>query len=276
MRVFSSIAVWVLILISGGFFPLRAFADDRDDLHEPGREIKRVNLDLSDGRCQANSPSVLKLIGAAALIAPAEYFLNVALHEGSHALAVKTFGGKVQDFKITPSKDGEGYVMFGKTEYTGEFSKAQLAIIDIAPKISDILIVGSYAALQESENVPQNKYAQVAAAMVATGAWVDFSQDILFVGSQNDLTKFMSRLGARDGGERFSYKLGYGALALAGGLEIGKGWHRVFQKDHSRNLQGKGQGNGQGNGRMKPGLAVTRMSTELGQGYVGIGIGGSF
>ncbi|HLE01098.1 MAG TPA: hypothetical protein VJB59_12615 [Bdellovibrionota bacterium] len=272
MRFFSSAAVWVLILISGAFFPLNAFAIDRDDLDERGREIKRVNLDLSDGRCQVNSPSALKLIGAAALIAPAEYFLTAALHEGSHVLAVKTFGGKVQNFEITPSKDGEGYVIFSKTEYTGDFSKAQLAITDIAPKISDILIVGSYAALQESESIPQNKYAQVAAAMVATGAWVDFSKDIIFVGSQNDLTKFMSRLGAQDGSERFSYKLGYGALALAGGLEIGKGWHRVFQKNNSGNPQGKGQGKG----RMKSGLAVTRMSTELGQGYVGIGIGGSF
>ena len=49
----------------------------------------------------------------------------------------------------------------------------------IAPKITDALLLGGFAALVLTVAWPNNRYAQLALTVFATGLWIDFSKDVL-------------------------------------------------------------------------------------------------
>jgi hypothetical protein len=172
-------------------------------------------------------PSDLQLFLEGVGMAVPAYFLGVAAHEGSHALGVVMAGGEVTDISVLPSKLN-GRFVFGYTSWQGEFTKTERMLISIAPKITDLAMMGTYTALFETGAYPRNKHLQVVLIVLATTAWVDFTKDIIVTHPDNDLVRFYDGLGFETESERLPMRLLHGAISLAAAIEIGRGIYRLF------------------------------------------------
>jgi len=174
-------------------------------------------------------PSDRTLVYAGLALTPPMYFLGVTLHEGSHAIAAKLVGAKVLDFHVfPPGRDPKGHLRFGWTYVRGLSTKHDRLWFYVAPKITGALLLGGFAALVFTDAWPQNRYGQVALAVVGTGLWVDFSKDLIAFRKSNDVVKVLD-LWCMRGWKQIPPRLVYAAAVTGFGLVVAHGYRRTFE-----------------------------------------------
>ena len=139
-------------------------------------------------------PSDRDLVYAGLALAPPTYLLGVTLHEGSHALGATLVGATVDELHVfPPGRDPHIHKFrFGWTYVHGLRSRTDKALFYVAPKITDTLLLGGFAALVFTDAWPRNRYGQLALTVLATGLWVDFSKDLILFASSNDVPKVLN------------------------------------------------------------------------------------
>ncbi len=196
---------------------------------------------------QETSP--LKVVGLGALMALPTYVLGVTWHEGSHAAAAKLVGGNVTGFSILPERHPiDGHLTFGHSNYNSgkicgggtdsdgilhiqgfcPFTKGQNTFILLAPKLTDLALMGGYTALNETNHLPENLYARIAISAVAVGAWVDFSKDLLATSDYDDVNRVYKLLGQNPHDKTNPYAMAYLGMSALSGVGVGRGVYRLL------------------------------------------------
>ena len=192
--------------------------------------MKRIALlALLASRVAAADPSDRTLVLVGLAMAPPTYVIGVSLHEGSHALAAKLVGADVDEVHLfPPGVDPHVHVFrFGWTYVHGLQSRADRAVFYVAPKITDVALLGGFAALVLTRAWPHDRYAQLALTVGATGLWVDFAKDLVVFSPNDDVVKFFDVLcirGWRQVAARIVYAAGAGGLALL----VARGYEQTF------------------------------------------------
>lgn len=128
------------------------------------------------------------------------YFAHIALHEGSHALAIKSMGGTIVDFRVWPSViDDKLY--FGYVRWISDqpFTKQQRAFTILAPQITNALLFCATETIfycnQISPRSPAAPFLFVFGELIP---WIDFlatiikSSDIEHLESQAGVPHYVS------------------------------------------------------------------------------------
>ena len=180
-------------------------------------------------RAAADPPSDRTLVLVGLGLALPTYAVGVVAHEGSHAIAAKLAGARVEQFRPWPGRDRRtGAFQLGLTRVTGLFGcKSRLAFY-LAPKLTDVALLGAYVGYYHSSAYPSGSWGQLVVTVLATGFWLDFAKDTILWSPHNDLVKAMHLMGAHDELHRFPIRLGF-ALASAGlGYLVLQGHERLF------------------------------------------------
>jgi hypothetical protein len=175
-------------------------------------------------------PETDHLVWAGLGFAVPTYFLGVIAHEGSHALAAELAGGEVDELHLLPGVR-HGHFYFGYVHTTGLTSTGQRTFFLVAPKLVDVTLLGSYAALVLTDTTPDNHYGRLALAVLATGFWVDFSKDIPAFWDHSDVVKLYNLNGATTELRRLPFRLVHLGLSVAAGAAIWIGYRDVFDED---------------------------------------------
>jgi hypothetical protein len=180
-------------------------------------------------RTAAAEPDNRDLVLAGLAMTPPTYLLGVTLHEGSHALAAKLVGGDVLDVRVfPPGIDPKAKKFrFGWVYASGLRTKNDRILFFLAPKITDSLLLGGFAALVLTNTWPDNRYAQLALTVGATGLWVDFSKDLVLFSRHNDVVKAF-RLWCMTGVKQVPARLVYAALVAGSGYVVARGYQKTF------------------------------------------------
>jgi hypothetical protein len=180
----------------------------------------------------AAQPDNTRLVEVGLAMAPVDYLAGVALHEGSHALAAKLVGADVDSLHVfPPGIDPNAKVFrFGWTYVHGLHTKADRITFLIAPKVTDTLLLGGFAALVFTSAWPSNKYGQLALTVAATGLWVDFAKDVVLFSPQNDVSKILN-LWCITGWRQIPARLLYGAMDVGLGYIVLRGYERLFDRN---------------------------------------------
>jgi hypothetical protein len=166
-------------------------------------------------------------------LAPPMYLIGTAMHEGSHALAAKLVGAEVTQFHVfPPGRDPKGIWRFGWTYVKGLKTKPQRLFFYIAPKITDLVLLGGFAALVFTDAWPDNRYGAVALTVFGTGLWVDYSKDVIAFRKSNDVVKVFD-LWCMRGWRQIPARLVYGATIVGLGLVVARGFQRTFDEPDS-------------------------------------------
>lgn len=176
-----------------------------------------------------SEPSSLQILIEGALLALPEYLLGVGIHEGSHALAVLAYDGEVTDISILPTRY-QGRLVFGLTQYRGEFTRFENAVISYAPKFADLAIIGAYSAMLRTDHYPKNKHLQLLVVVLATGAWVDLARDAFSTNSHNDTVEVYNTYGLDTEVERLPYRALQVGVSVVAGYEVSRGIRKLFRK----------------------------------------------
>lgn len=181
---------------------------------------RAVRAEPSDGE--------LALVGLA--LTPPTYFLGVALHEGSHALAAKALGAEVLSVRLLPGRDPRTRAFhFGLTRVRGLDGDGERLAFFLAPKATDTLLLGGFIALVATDAWPRSRYGQLTLTVLATGVWVDFTKDVLSFSPHNDVVKAMTLAGLDTEWRRLPVRLAYAALAGVAGYYVARGYRRTFE-----------------------------------------------
>jgi hypothetical protein len=181
----------------------------------------------------AAEPSDKTLIYTGLALTPPTYFVGVALHEGSHAVVAKLVGAEVLDVHLLPGRDPKvGKFRFGWTYVRGLQGKGERIVFYAAPKITDVALLGGFAALVLTDAWPSNRYGQLALTVFATGLWVDFSKDVLAFNKHNDVVKVFN-LWCMTGWRQIAPRLIYAGAAIGLGALVWHGYQRTFFDDDS-------------------------------------------
>jgi hypothetical protein len=174
-------------------------------------------------------PSNKRLFYTGLAMAPPTYFIGVTLHEGSHALMAEIVGADVKEMRLfPPGRDPRvNKFRFGWTYVTGLYGKTDRILFYVAPKITDSLLLGGFAALVLTSGWPENKYAQLALTVGATGLWVDFSKDVLLFSPTNDVVKVFN-LWCMKGWKQLPARLVYAAAVGGFGYVVARGYMKTF------------------------------------------------
>ncbi|MEO6772213.1 MAG: hypothetical protein ABI467_04225 [Kofleriaceae bacterium] len=177
-------------------------------------------------------PDDSTLVEVGLAMAPVDYVAGVALHEGSHALAAKLVGATVDELHVfPPGIDPHAQVFrFGWTYVHGLHTKADRITFLIAPKITDTVLLGGFAALAFTRAWPANKYGQLALTVAATGLWIDFAKDVVLFSPQNDVTKILN-LWCLTGWRQIPARLVYAAMDVGLGYLVVRGYERLFDRN---------------------------------------------
>jgi hypothetical protein len=179
-------------------------------------------------------PSDRALIVTGLAMAPPTYLVGVSLHEGSHALAAALAGGTVDKLHLfPPGRDpSTGTFRFGWTYVHGLRSTADKVAFYIAPKVTDAVLLGGFAAAVFTGAWPHNRYGQLALTVVATGLWVDFSKDVVLFAHTNDVVKVFD-LCDLTGWRQLPARLVYAAAVVGLGLVVAHGYERTFDRSET-------------------------------------------
>jgi hypothetical protein len=180
-------------------------------------------------RTAAAEPDNGDLVLAGLAMAPPTYFIGVTLHEGSHALAATMVGADVTEVRLfPPGFDPKVHKFrFGWTYVQGLRGRGEKIFFYLAPKITDGLLLGGFAALILTNTWPDNRYAQLALTVGATGLWVDFSKDVVLFSPHNDVVKAFHGW-CMTGVKQIPARLVYGALVVASGYVVARGYQKTF------------------------------------------------
>ena len=179
-------------------------------------------------------PSDRTLVLTGLAMAPPTYLLGVSLHEGSHALAAKLVGATVDTLHVfPPGRDpSTGTFRFGWTYVHGLRSRGDKVAFYIAPKLTDALLIGGFAALVFTGAWPHDRYAQLALTVLATGWWIDFSKDVVLFSRTNDVVKVFD-LWCMTGWRQLPARLVYAGAVVGLGLVVARGYERTFDRGSS-------------------------------------------
>ena len=173
-------------------------------------------------------PSDKKLFYTGLALAPPTYLLGVTLHEGSHALMAELVGADVMTLHLfPPGRDPKGYFRFGWTYVKNLRGRTNRVLFYVAPKLTDAVLLGGFAALVFTDAWPQNRYGELALTVLATGLWVDFSKDVLAFRKSNDVVRVFD-LWCMTGWKQVPARLVYGGMIAGLGYIVAKGYRRTF------------------------------------------------
>ena len=176
-------------------------------------------------------PSDRTLVYTGLALAPVDYLLGVSIHESSHALMAKLVGAEVTELHVfPPGRDPKGHFRFGWTYVRGLKGKSPRQLFFLAPKLTDLILLGGFAGLVFTDAWPNNRYGQVALTVFGTGLWVDFSKDVLATAKQNDMVKVFD-LWCIKGWRQIPARLLYTGVIVAAGLVVARGYQRTFDDD---------------------------------------------
>lgn len=179
----------------------------------------------------AAEPSNSTLVYVGLAMAPPTYVAGVSLHEGSHAIAAMLVGADVEELHLFPPgiDPHTNTFRFGWTYVHGLSSRGKRAFFYVAPKITDTVLLGGFAALVFSGAWPHNRYGQLALTVGATGLWVDFAKDVVLFSPQNDIVHFFDQL-CLTGWRQVPARLVY--AGVAGGLAyvVVRGYEKTFSE----------------------------------------------
>jgi hypothetical protein len=104
----------------------------------------------------------------------------------------------------------------------------------LAPKVTDVLGLASFGALEMSGRLPESDLARVAILTLATAIWVDFTMDIGATWDKSDLGVVYATVGANDDMSRLPYRLVQGSIAALAAVPIVHGYTRLFARQQGR------------------------------------------
>lgn len=176
-------------------------------------------------------PSDRTLVLTGMALAPPTYLVGVTLHEGSHALAAELVGATVDVLHLfPPGRDpGTNTFRFGWTYVHGLRSRGDKLAFYLAPKVTDTVLLGGFAALAFTGAWPHNRYGQLALTVFATGLWIDFAKDVVLFSPTNDVTKVFE-LWCMTGWRQVPARLVYAGLAVGLGVIVARGYQRTFER----------------------------------------------
>jgi hypothetical protein len=179
----------------------------------------------------AAEPSDRALVLTGLALAPPTYLLDVSMHEGSHALAALVVGADVDLLHLFPPgiDPGTNTFRFGWTYVHGLRSTGDRVAFYVAPKITDAVMIGGFAALAFTGAWPHNRYADVALTVLATGWWIDFSKDVVLFSHHNDVVKVFDLLGLT-GWRQIPARVVYAGAIVGLGLVVAHGYVRTFDR----------------------------------------------
>ena len=177
----------------------------------------------------AAEPSDGELVAGGLAMGIPTYALGVTLHEGTHALVGKAFGGEVVEMRLYPGRNPRnGAFQFGWVRMRGTFSRAERTTFLLAPKALDLAMLGGWTALYETDHLPDNPWGYLALLVWATGFWVDFSKDVLVFHDQNDVVKVFASYGLDTELERLPVRVLYAAASVGLGYLLYRGYDDLF------------------------------------------------
>jgi hypothetical protein len=163
------------------------------------------------------------------LLALPTWLLGTATHEGSHVVAAELVGADTLLYRPWPGRDPlTGAFQMGLTRVRGLRGDGERFLFFMAPKITDVVMLGGYVALYETSAYPDGPYGQLVLVVLATGFWVDFAKDTLAFSRHNDLVKSMSILGARTEWKRLPLRVGMATASVGLGYLVWRGYDRMF------------------------------------------------
>jgi hypothetical protein len=174
-------------------------------------------------------PSDQRLVLTGIAMAPPTYVLGVALHEGSHALAALAVGAQVEQVHLfPPGIDPSTHTFrFGWTYVRGLGTRGHQVAFYLAPKVTDVALLGGFAALVLTGAWPHNAYGQLALTVFATGLWIDFSKDVVLFSRTNDVVKVFD-LWCMKGWRQIPARLVYAGMIVGLGALVAHGYQRTF------------------------------------------------
>lgn len=170
-------------------------------------------------------------------LAPIEFLISTAVHEGSHAMVAAASGAEVTGYHPYPHREPARPFRFGDAHWYGNLTPRERSLTMAAPMFLDSAILGTYGGLLLGKALPDNRYAHMAMWVFAAGHWVNMGTHVVaksehtdtrkierYFQEEHDLTVIQSRLAVR----------GSQALVLAaGGFFLYKGLRQIF-KDTTR------------------------------------------
>lgn len=177
----------------------------------------------------AEEPSDTKLVLIGAALAPPMYLIGVSLHEGSHAIAAELVGGDATEVHLfPPAIDPKvGTFRFGWVYAQGLRTKSQKIAFYLAPKITDAILLGGFAAMVLTSAWPENKYGQLVLTVVGTGLWIDFAKDVVLFSKHNDVVKAFN-LWCMRGWKQVPARLVYAAASAGFGYVLLRAYQQTF------------------------------------------------
>jgi hypothetical protein len=178
------------------------------------------------------SDTTLVLVGAGMAIP--DYVAGVSLHESSHALAAIMLGAHVDTLHVfPPGIDPQAHVFrFGWTYVHGLKSQRDTELFLLAPKFTDAILLGGFAALVFTSAWPSNKYGELALTVVATGLWIDFAKDVVVVSPPDDVVRVLHMWCAN----AIAARAVYAVLDLGLALIVAKGYERTFSRESTTTM----------------------------------------
>ena len=171
--------------------------------------------------------STLVLVGLG--MAVPTYFLNVLLHEGTHAVVAKAYGTEIVRFQWWPGRHPQNKRFYlGYVQYRGTLTRGQQTFFLMSPKITDLVALGGYAALVGFGGLPDGHYSQLTLAVLATGFWVDFTKDLLAFWQPNDFQRTLTKNGKQSFWQRLPYRVVFAALSAASGYAVLRGYDALL------------------------------------------------
>lgn len=180
-------------------------------------------------------PSNQRLVLTGLALAPPTYLLDVSMHEGSHAVAALIVGAEVEQLHLfPPGRDpSTGTFRFGWTYVRGLKTTGDRIAFFVAPKVTDSVMIGGFAALAFSGAWPGNRYAALTLTVLATGWWIDFAKDVVLFSHTNDVVRVFDLIGAT-GWKQWPARLVYAGAAVGLGFVVAKGYRRTFERTSER------------------------------------------
>lgn len=128
---------------------------------------------------------------------PAYFFLENFLHESSHALAAKSFGGEVYSFKPYPHRTTDGVFLMGGFTLAGkELSKRENATVAIAPYLTDAaLFISTDLLLSYGAVNPKSAGGLILYSVGMLAPLVNFVYNAHGFGKYNDFVRFSQDTG---------------------------------------------------------------------------------
>lgn len=176
-------------------------------------------------------PSDRALVGVGLALALPDYLVGIVLHEGSHAVAAELVGGDTVDVHLWPGRNPyNGAFQMGWTRVTGVQGRGNKLFFWLAPRITDLALLGGYAALRAFDE-PDNDWGQLALQVFATGLWVDFTKDVVLWNPHNDVIRSYNALGLDREWKRLPFRLLHAAVSAGLGYMIWTGYRDLFAEN---------------------------------------------